>query len=207
MPELNNIQTYEKIDGLNFKPTLERFCKVIRNVDLWNEEVEEAFEKFEWKVEENGFVYSSIIQLKPIFSKSLNVEIRTLVMAYTPEIDDTFKDNWILCEFLIEAEKLRSFESGEFYNTTYQIVKFLASEMQKEFQQTGVYFTDEAQDGEDFDGIRNSNFSRLWQFDYALIPLALENIYRKKPKTHNLRINKNGFEVWNMYRWKEMPNA
>ena len=206
MPELSNIQTYEKINGLNFKPTLERFSKVLRNINLWNEAIEDAFKKFEWKIEENGFVYFPTEHLKLTFSKILGVEIRPLIMAYTPEIDDTFKDNWIVCEFLIEAEKLRSFENGEFYDTTYQLVKFLTLEMQKEFKQTGVYFTDEAQDGKDFDGIRNNDFARLWQFDYALIPFELESFYISKPENFGMKKGKNGFELWNMDRWKEMPS-
>ena len=206
MPELSNIQTIEKINGLDFKPIIERFSKVLRNVHLWNETIKDAFEKFEWNVEKNGFVYFSTEQLSPIFSKFLNIEVRPLVMAYTPEIDATFNDNWIMCELLIETEKLRNVENGEFYDTTYPFVKFLASEMQKEFTQAGIYFTDEAQDGEDFDGIRNNDLSKLWQFDYALIPLTLENVYRKKPETHYMKNSKNGFETWNMHRWKEKPN-
>ena len=206
MPELNQIQTYEKINDSDYKPTIECFSRVLHNIGLWTKEVENAFERFEWEVEDDGFVYSSITQVSPIFSEVLNVEIRPWVMVYTIKIDDAFKDYWISCEFLIETEKLRSFENGEFYDTTYQLVKFLTSEMQKEFKQTGIYFTDEVQDGKDFNGIINNDSMKLWQFDYALIPFTLENLYNDKPKNYSIRKSENGFEVWNIDRWKEKPS-
>jgi hypothetical protein len=56
--------------------------------------------------------------------------------------------------------------------------------MQKEFKQTGIYFTDEAQDGQDFDGLRTKDKSKLWQFDYAAIPLTLKKVYSDIPSTH-----------------------
>ncbi len=205
MPELSNIQTYEKIDGSNFRPTLDRFCTVLKNIDLWNDEIKTAFDNFEWKVEDNGFVYSSITQLGHFTSKLSGIKIRPLVMVYTPAIDETFKDNWICCELLIEAEELRSFEDGQFRSYTYDLVKALTFEMQKEFKQTGIYFTDEAQDDSDFDGIRCNDFTKLWQFYYALIPTTLDNLYSIRPETHNTKRHENYFETWYIDRWKEKP--
>ena len=205
MPELSNIQTYEKIDGSNFRPTLDRFCNVLKSIDLWNDEIKKTFDNFEWKVENDGFVYSSIMQLDHFTSKLSGVKIRPLVMVYTPALDKTFKDNWICCELLIEAEELRSFANGQFHSYTYDLVKALTFEMQKEFKQTGIYFTDEAQDGSDFDGIRCNNLAKFWQFDYALIPLTLEKLYLSKPMTHNLKRHDNYLETWHIDRWKEKP--
>ncbi len=205
MPELSNIQTYEKIDGSNFRPTLDRFCKVLKSVDLWNDEIKTAFDNFEWKVEDNGFVYSSITQLGHFTSLLSGVIVRPLVIVYTPAIEGTFKDNWVCCELVIEAEELRSFEDGQFRSYTYDFVKTLTFEMQKEFKQTGVYFTDEAQDGSDFDGIRCNDLTKLWQFDYALIPTMLNNFYSIRPETHNIKQHENYFETWYIDRWKEKP--
>ncbi len=74
--------------------------------------------------------------------------------------------------------------------------------MQMEFRQTGIYFTDEAQDGSDFNGIRCNDSSKLWQFDYAFIPNTLESLYSKKPDTHNIKRHENYFETWYIARWK-----
>jgi len=206
MPELSNIQTYEKIDGSNYRPTLDRFSNVLKIIDLWNDGIKLAFDNFEWKVEDNGFVYSSINQIGHFTSKLSDIKIRPLVMAYTPAIDKTFTENWIGCDLLIEAEELRSFTNGQFYSHTYSLIESLTYEMNKEFKQTGIYFTDEAQDGSDFDGIRSNDKEKLWQFDYALIPLTLENIYNTKPNTHNIKRHENYIEAWHVDRWKESPN-
>jgi hypothetical protein len=205
MPELSNIQTYEKIDGSYFKPTLNRFSNVLKSIGLWNDEIEKTFDNFEWKAEDNGFVYSSINQPGHFTSKLSDLKILPQVMVYTPAIDKTFKDNWISCDLLIEAEELRNFSNGQYHSYTYDLIKSLAIEMQKEFKQTGIYFTDEVQDGSDFDGIRENNKKKLWQFDYALIPLTLEKIYSAKPETHNIRRQENYMEAWYADRWKENP--
>ncbi len=126
-------------------------------------------------------------------------------MVYTPAIDNTFKDNWVSCDLLIESGKLKSFTDGQFHSFTYSLIKLLTAEMQKEFKQTGIYFTDEAQDGQDFDGVRCYNPDKLWHFDYALIPLTLGKLYSNKPKTHKIRSHENYFEAWYIDRWKEKP--
>jgi hypothetical protein len=200
MPDLSNIQTYEKINGSNFRPTLDRFCNVLRSIELWNDEIKNAFDNFEWK-------NYSITQLGHFTSRLSGIKIRPLVMVYTPAIDGTFKDNWIGCELLIESEELRSFTDGQFYSYTYDLIRTLTVEMQKEFKQTGVYFTDEAQDGSDFDGIRSKDMEKLWQFDFAIIPLTLENYYSIKPTTHNIKRQGNYIEAWYGDRWKESPNS
>lgn len=206
MPELSNIQTYEKIDSSNFRPTLDRFRNVLKRIGLWNEEIERAFDNFEWKIEDNGFVYSSITELGHFTSNLSGIKIRPLVMVYTPAIDQTFTGNWICCELLIEAEELRNLSDGQFHNHTYDLIKSLTVEMQKEFKQLGIYFTDEAQDGSDFDGVRCNDQEKLWQFDYALIPLTLEKIYSTKPVTHNIKRQENYIEAWYADRWKESAN-
>lgn len=201
MPELSNIQTYEKLTGDNYQPTLDRFIKVLKGIDLWNEEVKKAFDSFEWKVEDNGFIYSSITEVGHLRTKYSDIPVRPLVMVYTPAIDKTFKDNWIICELLIEAERLRSFTTGQFYKQTYPLVKTLAIEMAKEFSQTGIYFTDEAQDGQDFDGLRTLDTEKLWNFDYAIIPFNLENLYSFPTTSHKAERKDNFIEAWDVIRW------
>ena len=46
MPELSNIQTYQKIIGNDFKPTLKKFAELLEQIELWNEEIREAVNSF-----------------------------------------------------------------------------------------------------------------------------------------------------------------
>lgn len=200
MPELSNIQTYEKLIGADYQSTLDRFKTVLQRIDLWNDEVKKAFDEFVWKVEDNGFVYSSV-QVGHFVTKLSDIPVRPLVLVYTSAIDKSINDNWIVCDLLIEAEKLRSFETGDYHKTTYDFVKALTLEMYTEFKQTGIYFTDEAQDGQDFDGVRNINKEKLWQFDYAIIPLTLEQTYSSPPLTHKIIRHDNYLEALYIDRW------
>jgi hypothetical protein len=204
MPELSNIQTFEKLDGTDYKPTLERFESVLRRIGLWSSEVENEFKSFEWKVEDNGFVYSSITQAGNFKTKFSDVKVRPLVIVYTPAIDSTFNDNWMTCDLLIEAEDLRR---GDYFDKSYDLVEALTFEMFREFRQTGIYFTDEAQDGQDFDGLRANDKSKLWQFDYAIVPLTLRQIYSDTPSTHEVIERDNGLEIFYKERWKKSPAA
>ncbi|MCR5887666.1 hypothetical protein LRS06_07715 [Hymenobacter sp. J193] len=203
MPELSNIQTYEKINNSNFEPTLNRFANVLKNIGLWNTEIKTDFDSVKWEVEDNRFIYSSVAELGYFTSNLSSIKIRPLFTIYTPAIDDTFNENWIGCEFLIEANEIRSYKNGKLHAYAYDLVRALVFEMHKEFKQTGVYFTDEAQDGGDFDGVRCNVPEKLWQFDYALIPSSLEKLYSKKPYRHSIKHHESYFEAWYIERWKE----
>src|SRR5688572_30821464 len=170
MPELSNIQTYEKIEGENFRPTLDRFSRVLKNIGLWNTEIQEAFETFKWEIEGNGFVYGTTSYLEPVTSKISEIKIRPLVTGYTPQIDPNFEANWIACDLLIESSEILTYNS-KYKLGVFELVEALVQEMQKEFYQTGIYFTDEGQDSQDFFALIENNKSKLWQFEYALIPL------------------------------------
>lgn len=204
MPELSNIQTFEKLHGTDFKPTLDRFEAVLRRIGLWNKEIENEFKGFNWKVEDNEFVYSSVTQAGHFKTNLSDVKVRPLVMVYTPATDSSFKDNWMTCDLLIEAEDLRR---GDYFKKSYDLVEALTYEMFREFKQTGIYFTDEAQDGQDFDGLRTNDQSKLWQFDYAVIPLTLRHLYKDIPSTHEVIERDNALEIFYKERWKKSPTA
>jgi len=203
MPELSNIQTYEKLNGNDFKPSIKKFKKVLERIGIWNAEIKKGFESLNWKVEDNGFVYFSNSDngfYKPTFSE---IKVRPLIMAWTPAIDDTFKDNWISCDLLIETEMIRDYKSGNYKDFTFSLIKRLVKEMATEFDQTGIYFTDEAQDGEDFDGIRTTDRNKLWNFDYAIIPKKLKELYGEKPMNYKSNETDNWIESWNSDNWTE----
>jgi hypothetical protein len=104
----------------------------------------------------------------------------------------------MICDLLIKTEDLRN---ERYFDTSYDFVKTLTFEMHNEFKQTGIYFADEAQDGEDFDGLRTRDKLKLWKFDYAVIPLTLKNFYSEIPSTH-LIIDRGDFlEAYFKERW------
>lgn len=202
MPELSNIQTFEKMERDHFEPILDRFSVVLKKIGIWNDEVQNAFNRFVWEKEDDGSMYASITGLPHIESGAVGVSIRPMVVVMTVEKANALPDHWLCCDLLIEAERLRDFSNGQFYSTTYSVVTTLAEAMWQEFQQTGIYFTDELQDGTAFESVVEGNLSKRWQFDYALIPPALEKLYENVPVTHQIAGRGSYLEAWYTDRWK-----
>jgi hypothetical protein len=69
-------------------------------------------------------------------------------------------------------------------------------ELHQEFQESGIYFTDEAQDGNDFNGIRTNNFSLLWNFYAALIPNTLKKKYVNVPSNFQIIAGDEVIKAW-----------
>ena len=47
MPDLSNIQTYEKIENSNLRLPIERFCRVLKSIELWTDDIRTEFDDFE----------------------------------------------------------------------------------------------------------------------------------------------------------------
>ena len=174
----------------------------MRRIEIWNDEIEKDFKNFKWKKEDDGFVYSSLMNLRYYKTKYSYLKIRPFIMVYTPSIASSFTENWIAFDLLIEADDLRH---EDYFEKTYDLIEVLVFEMFKEFRQTGIYFTDEAQDGQDFEGLRTNNSLKLWQFDYALVPLTLKHIYKDIPSSHKGIERDNCLVFYDKDRWKKSP--
>jgi hypothetical protein len=203
MSDLYNIQTFLKIEGSDYQPIFDKFCKFLQKIGVWNEEIKHAFDKFEWKVQSNGYVYSTITQLNYVPLKPVNIKVKPLVMIYTPALGHGFKDNWICCELVMKASDLWSEKYEQFLPGALKLIKSLSLIMHKEFPETAIYFTDEEQDEEDFHAVRNNRKNELWQFDYALIPLSVSDVYFNLPKTHRIKHHKNYMVAWDFEKWPE----
>ena len=200
MPELSNIQTYVLTDELNFRNSLNKFKKVLRKLSLWNEELESKFLQFDWIEEENGFVYSSLITLDYQQLDCFEYSIRPLAMIVPGK-----ESKWFSFNFLTPSYELRAFYSGSkeihYRNDVLGLVKKLAHALHDEFNETGIYFADEAQDGVDLKGLTRKDYSKLWNFDFAIIPNTLKDIYSEVPSTHRIIEYPSYFEAYYFEKW------
>ena len=201
MPELSNIQTYIETKDKDYAPTLERFKQVLINLNAWNEPTKRAFENPNWR-DEGGFVYSEIMSLEPRTTKHSGVKVRPLCMVLTPQIDSSLTSNGLVCDLLVETDELiEDYASGKFRNYAFDFVELLSAEMIRNLG-TAVYFTNEADDGEPFDGYRTNNLNKLWKFDYALIPIQQSDSYSTPPNSHQIRTNGQYLECWKTELWR-----
>jgi hypothetical protein len=151
-----------------------------------------SLSNFEWKVEDNGFIYPTI-HADYIKEKHTGINIRSLVTIFTKEIDNSFVDNWISIELLFLTDEIM--KNGKYISGQLSLVREICLAFSKEFSQTGIYFANEGKSGEDFDGIRLNNSNKIWQFDYALIPENLKALYLKAPaQFETKRIHENWTE-------------
>lgn len=203
MPQLSNIQTYEKLEGSDYLPTLTRFANVLKNIGIWNNELQKFFASVRLEDDIDGGVCFSINPPRHYFCSKFSSEIKIwpYFTVYSSVTDPTFTHNWICCELLMESEFLRNRTDGKNYYHVLSLVRNLAKEMFKEFSQP-VFFTDEAQDGEDFDGIRTIDKNNLWNFDYAVIPLSLQTLYDTIPRTHRISMHDSYIEAFYCDNWE-----
>jgi hypothetical protein len=56
---------------------------------------------------------------------------------------------------------------------------------------------------EELDVFTQNDLSKLWQFDYAIIPVSLEKLYTNPPSTHAIKKHEQYLEAWDVERWNE----
>ena len=202
MPALSNIQTYVSTSQKSYQSELLRFQRVLISLGIWNHNIELGFKEFEWVEEEdNGFVYSSLIRLNYVHNSKLAYAARPLAMVQP--VNDA--SSWFCFELLSIAEDQvevnQSTNTFYYKNNVLEFVRKLAHAFHEEFKETGTYFTDEAQDGIDFEGLTQKDSSKLWNFDFAIIPNTLKGIYSEVPETHKIIEYQDYFEAYYFEKW------
>ena len=192
MPEFSNIQTYVLVKECNYQEELNKYYSILENIGVETQDVRKRFNGFYWELDDDGYVHNQISSNLPFLISTLTpIPIRPHIPFYT-----TQSGIWMGLELLIETEKLQDLITRTYYQKPYILIKTLVYELHKQFQQTGVYFTDEAQDGQDFDGITEHDHTQLWNFDYAIIPNHLKTLYANCPATHQIKPHDKYFEAW-----------
>ena len=202
MPEYSYVQSFVKLEGENFKPVLDDFQAIMKKIGLWNELYANAFDEFTWIIEDGGFVYSTTTGLPASVSSLSNVLIKPMVLGISNTDENLNPTNYLACEFLMEAEDLRSLRMWRYYPSSFDLIRALAREMFNAFKNSIIYFTDEAQDGQDFEHLCLKKDEPLWKFDYALVPIELQNIYANPPQSHQVFSNSDFFEVFFKDKWE-----
>ena len=124
-------------------------------------------------------------------------------MVFSSAVDNTFQHHWVECSLLIMTKDIFDFDRIQYFSSSCRLVENLVSDFIGIFAHTGVYFTNEAQDGEDFDGVRTNDQTKLWAFDYAIIPSTLFDLYRNPPKSHKVVKGVKGLECYNSSTWRK----
>ncbi|RTQ44711.1 hypothetical protein EJV47_27345 [Hymenobacter gummosus] len=203
MPELHRLQLRLPVPDDGFEPVLTRFAGVLRGLGIWPAEVQQAFAGFHLRPAADGCIYSTAAGLdyyfSPLFPAPLRPHVWVWNAAVVPELPGIELD----LALLVETAALTLIEHDRYhYRPGVQAAaQALARRLHAAFPQAGIYFTDEAQAGVDFDGLRYDDPAQLWQFDYALLPPAVAARYPAPPPTHRLDAGPAYAEAWYAARW------
>jgi hypothetical protein len=153
----------------------------LRRIGIHDDEVNNRVELIDLKPDADRNLSTSLMDSNLYSINYTSFKVRPHVIIYERGLDETFKDHWVSIELLIQAEDLYDQKTNK-VNVNAQVeIKRLMLELQREFQESAIYFTDEAQEGIDFDGIRMNDSSLLWNFDAALIPHSMKEQYDNPP--------------------------
>ncbi|MCB2377606.1 hypothetical protein LGH70_08430 [Hymenobacter sp. BT635] len=216
MSQFDNIETYEKLIGTDYKPPLERFSRVLLRLGVAADEVQRAFDGFEWDMTDDlfdtGIVYAWGWEIADFKLEGSEITISPFVMGYTPTIDAAVADNWFHCGFRIDTDQLipqyiwGGHVPWHYPAEAQQLITTLARAMHQEFEQATIYFTDISQETDLTDAVMKNDTGKRWRFNYALFPLEPLNLYMPIPASHAGRFSGGCFEAWNRNTWPQFTS-
>lgn len=189
MPEYSQIQTYIKCNKETLIDNIEQFQLLLNEIGFSDNYILENFNNIEWIEEDNGFVYTGCnFKAKDISYNGFTLNLRPLVLGWTPRISEDIKECWLEVELLFNTEDIISnYKNPNFKEKINKIIIGHMMSFSKFFSETGVYFTNEDNDGLPWEALTGME-DYLWAFNIAVIPRNLENIYLNPPKKFRKQI-------------------
>lgn len=176
MPEYSHIQTYVRCGAGNFKETIQQFAAFLAGIGLDNSYFCSGLE---WKLADNGFMYEGYnADAEEVPVEGLSLHVRPYVVGLTPEVFPELAESWLEINLLFWTEEITAdYRTGELVGEVKPYIWDLMRRFSDQYQQSGVYFTSEATDGEPWEAIITGDSRKLWTFDAAVIPQELFERY------------------------------
>lgn len=179
MEKFDQIQTYVRyIDEENFQRVLQDYKKLLLHIGFSKCDVENWISGINRSVEEYGV---DIIKTN-ILSKNLVLEmdqhkinVTVSILIWTNESNKYLNEPWIEILLLINQEENINTQYEKQYET---IIWGIMEIFSVNFQETGVFATNEMNDGEAFIGFAANLKEKLWAFNRAIIPSHHHLLYQ-----------------------------
>ena len=186
VPEYSQLQTFIKYNKFTFKNDLEKikafFCELGFNQGLMNNWIKEI----DWKVEDNGFVYTgcnldaNIIKLE----NAQEIHIRPIILGMSKEIFNDLNNDILIIEILFHTEEIYDFHKNRYKEWFLLVANNIALILKKYFFEFGIYLTDESTDMKPLNGFAYDNWSEVLTFDLAVIPDEYVDRYCNLPSNY-----------------------
>jgi hypothetical protein len=164
----------------NFLHILNNFVRLLYQIGFSTDDVTSWESKISWTAND-----SEIISIQSIPSNHgilLEINQQKLmvfpsIIVWNDHIDSyVFEEPWVELLIRIKSEDQTGFDLDSECETLFFKIMSVISEA---FQETGVYVTNEMQDGEAFLGFVNMEEEKYWEFDYAIIPYQYHELYKE----------------------------
>ncbi len=204
MPEYSQIQTYIKYNEETFNEVLIKARDLFLEFGINKNLLDNWIKDISWKVEDNGFVYTGC-NFKPQKINCLNTDIE---LQICPLISGFLPEEFyyvVKIELLFHTDEIEYSRTNKLTKEIGQIIWKSLNKFWDYFKETGIYFTDEAQDGRALDTIHSNNSKDLYEFDLAIIPNKYEKLYENISTEFTCKKLSDALVIARTCRWETLP--
>lgn len=182
MPEYHQIQTCVELEKRDFSQVLSNYQILLASLNCLTDTIKNWLQTIPWEVADDGFVYTGCNNdlWVSLSSTKANLKLSPHLLGITPLIFPQLKNNWVEVAFLIESESiddLSHFPAVHYQPGVGPTVCQIMAKFAEVFPQSCIYFSDEAQDGNAWEGLIEGNRDKIWEFELASIPATHQSWY------------------------------
>ena len=207
MPEFHNLQCYTVLDRRTFRDTISRFETVLRTCGVRGARVEEYLRTAGWESPADEFVSTGNHAWVEFASAGFHLRAAPHIVGYTPDAFPGQDRGWLEVGMLFETEDLQtgsSFSTWAYKPGLGPAIWNLMTHFGPAFSEVGIFFTDEAQDGQALEGLIEDSEAR-WQFDLAWIPENNAARFSQRPDAFIQRRVPGGVGIARKGAWSDPP--
>lgn len=208
MPEYHQIETYLDIRN-TFEEAISNCASFFNELGWLNSDFRDWLSSVSWDVAEDFIVYSGTHgpTIENLVGDEM-LKIRVIFLGWTPKAIPSLRNNCLKLELLIETEEIEdqtSWPQIKYLPKKSAFIWALMKKASNHFEDYGVFFTDEAQDGRPWKGIIENNETKKWQFDLAIVGDKYKALFIPSPPMFFTKFESN--KVWLARRtvWEKPP--
>lgn len=202
------IRVFEKVEASPLD-ILNNFRNVLNGIGCWKEEMGEKFVDPKWIVSDSGIQwewdYLGYHDYLP--SKFSGLSIQATAQPYPLNTRAGLFQGGIICTMCLKFEN----QASKFDLSAYAIINEIALLLFNAFKTRPVILLmDESKQrfppGNTWEPIELSIYKSMlnpWNFDYAILPKSLEQVYEPRAATHVLKKHEKYTESWRIDKWKK----
>jgi hypothetical protein len=178
------IQTYTRfVNEENFQHILYRYRRLCLQLGLSTDDLKRWESGITWSLDDSGLVTIQSIPFSHVMMlelDNLRLNVTVSIIIWKDIIDFKILDEpWIELLVMVKPDVPTT---SEYEKEFEKVIIKIMSMFSEVFQETGVFITNEMQDGEAFLGFVTNREKMYWEFDYAVIPSHLNELYKNIPK-------------------------